>query len=117
MQQYNISKGIKGFWRLYEYSVRWSSMINEHAQRRADIVQFWRKHGLRATTEAFNVSRRTLYNWQKKMRESNGHFAALEPGSRAPKRRRVWNQRIIDEMRRVRTEHPNIGKEKIHIFL
>ena len=119
MQQFNISKGIKGFVRLYEYGVRWSRMATQQAQQRVKILTFWKKYGLKATTEAFGTSRRTLYTWQKKIRKSDGHLSALDPGSRAPhnKRKRIWNQRIIDEIRKIRTEHPNLGKEKIHIFL
>ena len=36
-------------------------MIAPDAQRRLEILGFWRRHGLAATREAFKISRRTLY--------------------------------------------------------
>lgn len=116
MEQYNISKGVRGFFRMVEYGVRWSRMYTQEAQRRSEILRFWGRHGLEATMEGFGVSRRTLYTWQKKMRESNGHLSALDPGSRIPKRkrRRIWDEKIINEIRRLRMEYPNLGKEKLH---
>lgn len=114
-----LSRGIKGFFRLYEYGVRWSRMYTNEAQRRSDILRFWRRHGEDTTKEAFGVSRRILYIWQRNTREGNGHLSALNSKSRAPKRRRrrAWDQRIIDEIRRLRMAYPNLGKEKLYVFL
>lgn len=104
---------------MYEYRLRWNHMITAEAQRRAKILQFWYKHGTAATEEAYNVSRRTLYVWKQKVRAGNGSLAMLNPGSTRPKqvRKRVWDQSIVYEIRRLRTEHPQLGKEKIHPFL
>src|SRR3989339_852869 len=53
MQQFNISKGVKGFFRLYEYGLKYDRMeITKEAQRRNEILQFWHKHGEEATKEA-----------------------------------------------------------------
>ena len=116
MRQFNISKGVRGFFRMYEYGVRWSRMHTEEAQKRSEILRFWMKHGEDATKEAFKVSRRTLYNWQKMIREGDGHISALDPKSRAPKtrRKRIWYQSVIEEIQRIRMKYPNLGKEKIH---
>jgi hypothetical protein len=37
-------------------------MENTEAKRKLRILTFWEKHGLLATLDAFEVSRRTLYN-------------------------------------------------------
>ena len=90
-------------------------MVHKDAQRRLEILKFWQTHGLAATVDAFKVSRRTLFVWKAKWRASS----TLTPGSTAPKRRRYrqWAPALIREIRRVRAEHPNFAKEKIHPLL
>jgi transposase InsO family protein len=90
-------------------------MVHKDAQRRSEILKFWQTHGLAATIDAFKVSRRTLYGWKTKW-EAHG---SLVPASTAPKRRRVrqWPTQVIAEIKRLRSEHPNLAKEKIHPFL
>jgi transposase len=109
-----IVERVKGFYRLADYALRWG-MIAPDAQRRLEILGFWRRHGLAATCEAFSVSRRTLYRWRAKLKAQGGNVAALVPGSTAPKqrRRRQWPAAIVTEIRRLRTEHPNLAKEKL----
>lgn len=94
-------------------------MITETAKKRLRILAFWNKHGTEAVEEAFGVKRRTLYLWQRRLKEGHGKLEALNPGSRSPKvkRRRLWNTRIIEELRRLRQEHPNLGAEKIYPLL
>lgn len=48
-----------------------------------------------------------------------GKLEALNEGSKAPHRRRKrsWPQQIISEIGRLRTEHPNLSKEKVYLFL
>ena len=72
-----------------------------------------------ATREAFKVSRRTLFGWRAKLHAEGGNLAALVPGSTAPKqrRRRQWPTPLVDEIRRLRTTHPNLAKEKLHLLL
>jgi transposase InsO family protein len=94
-------------------------MIAPDAQQRLTILQFWQRHGLAATGEAFQVSRRTLYGWRAKLQAEGGNVAALVPGSTAPKQRRQrqWPAAVVAEIRRLRTVHPNLGKEKLHLLL
>jgi len=93
--------------------------IAPDAQRRLEILDFWRRHGLDATREAFKVSRRTLFGWRARLRAEAGNVAALVPGSTAPKqrRRRQWPTALVDGIRRLRTAHPNLAKEKLHLLL
>ena len=114
MQIRHIGRGIKGFYRVAKYALRWG-MVHKDAQRRLEIVKFWHTHGLAATVDAFKVSRRTLFGWKAKCQAQ----ASLAPRSTAPKRRRQrdWPQAVIAEIQRIRREHPNFAKEKIHPFL
>lgn len=94
-------------------------MVTDEAKRRYEILVFWQKHGLCATTEAFKVKKRTLQNWKACLRSGRGMVESLNPKSRAPKnrRKRVWSSAVVSEIRRVREEHPNLGKEKIFVHL
>jgi len=94
-------------------------MIIEKALHKARVLAFWERHGLPATLEAFQMKRRTLFLWKKKLKEGGGDFEALNDISRAPKkrRRRLWPAPVIEEIRRLREVHPNLGKEKIYMLL
>jgi transposase InsO family protein len=118
MQIRPIVQRVKGFYRLADYALRWG-MIAPDAQRRLAILDFWRRHGIEATREAFRLSRRTLYGWRAKLKAEAGNVAALVPGSTAPKRRRQrqWPAALIAEIRRLRSVHPNLAKEKLYILL
>ena len=118
MQVRAVVQGVRGFYRLADYALRWG-MIAPTAQRRLEILEFWRRHGVEATQEAFRVSRRTLYAWRAKLKAEGGNVAALVPGSTAPKRRRQrqWPPALVAEIRRLRTLYPNLAKEKLHVLL
>lgn len=119
MQIKRISYGVRGFVRLANYAIRWQRMVTEEAKRRARILAFWQKHGLQATEEAFRVSKRTLFRWKRALLISEGKFEALNPRARRPAtlRRREWPREVVLEIRRIRNEHPNLGKEKLRLFL
>jgi len=96
--------------------IRFRDMITKEAIRRTEILAFWSKHGLQATLDAFKVKRRTLFYWKKKLREGKGKLESLNPNSRAPKRKRkrIWDWRVLAEIRHLREAHPNLGKEKLY---
>lgn len=118
MRVQHVGYHVKGFYRVAGYALRWG-MLGHDAHQRLAILQFWQRYGLAATVEAFKVSRRTLFLWRAKLRAEGGNPAALAPGSTAPKRRRLrqWPMPVIAEIRRQRTLHPNLGKEKLHELL
>ena len=108
----------KGFSRLYNYGLKYypNHMITKKAEQREKILLFWRKYGLEATTEAYDIKRATLYYWWKKYKDSGYLLTSLNPNSQA---RKTNNKRIIDpqiliEIKRLRLEEcPNMGKAKI----
>jgi len=67
VRQDYIGIGFRGFYKFAKYATN-VSMIDETANKRYKILQFWEKHGLEATIDAFKVSRRTLYNWKRKLK-------------------------------------------------
>ena len=114
-------RGIKGFVTVYNRAVRYAYMITEQAKKRYKILIHWKKHGLQSAIDAFSTSRRTLFNWQERLDKGGDKIEALNPGKRTPqkKRRRIWDCRILEEIRRLRSQevHPNLGAEKLHPLL
>lgn len=110
-------KGIR-FTTCYNRAVRWEHMTDK-AKKKFEILVFWEKHGLPATMDAFKLKRRTLFRWKKKLKTGHGKPEALEECSRMPqnKRLRVWPFEVLDEIKRLRMKHPNLGKEKLQILL
>jgi len=119
MRIFNKFKGTKGFISTWERVIRFRYMITEQAKERCRVLTFWKKHGTEATDEAFGVKRRTLFLWQKNLKEGGGKLEALNSKKKTPKnkRRRIWDYRLLEEIKRLRIEHPNLGADKIHPLL
>ena len=90
-------------------------MITKKALRKARVLAFWEKHGLQAAMEAFGVKRLTLFLWKRKLKEAEGKFEGLNEKKTTPKikRKRIWPLEILAEIKRLRWQHPNLGKEKL----
>ncbi len=52
-------------------------MIPHDVHHRLQILQFFARHGVAATGEAFGVSRRTLYRWKRGLTQAGGDPQAL----------------------------------------
>ena len=119
MRQFNVLRGTKGFITAWNDMIRFRYMITEQAKERVRILAFWEKHGNEATKEAFSISRRTLFRWQKALKNGVGKLEALNPGNKAPqrKRRRTISASIKECILAFRREHPRLGKDKVHALL
>jgi len=93
-------------------------MITKKALYKTRVLVFWEKYGLEAVMDAFKVKRRTLFYWKKQFKKEQKP-EALNEKSRTPKtkRKRLWPYEIIQEIKRIRKEHPNLGSEKTHPLL
>ena len=93
-------------------------MITEKAKYRLKVLAHWEKYGIEAAMHAFNIKRRTLYYWKNKYKSGNFVAEALNDQSKAPrrKRKRIWPEEIIKEIKRIRNEcpSPNLGEEKLY---
>jgi transposase InsO family protein len=116
MRQQNISRGIKGIFKVYESALRYQYMISDKALYKARALAFWEKHGLDATLDAFKVKRRSLFNWKKQFNHGGRVITALNDKKKIPKSKRVriWPDEIISEIKRLRWDHPNLGKDKLY---
>lgn len=109
-------RGLRGFIKVYESALRYRYMITEKALYKARALAFWEKHGLKATLDAFNAKRRTLFLWKKQFNEGGRLVQALTEKKKAPRRKRVrqWPEGVLAEIKRLRFIHPNLGKDKLY---
>lgn len=116
MQVQRIGYRVKGLYRVGRLGMKWG-MIAPDTEKRLKILRFWEEHGLRATMAAFEVSRRTLFEWKHRFKAEGAR--GLAPGSTRPKRLRrpKWPGLLVTEIRRLRTLHPNLGREKLKVLL
>ncbi|CUU82556.1 helix-turn-helix domain-containing protein [Campylobacter hyointestinalis] len=116
MQTDYLFNAIKGFKKFKEFGYTVSMRIDE-AQHRLKIINFYLQYGLKATLDAFSISKRTLYRWQSLY--NKGGSLALNPKSKRPKRYRVssFDRCIVKEIKRLRTIYPNICKDRLYYLL
>lgn len=90
--------------------------MNEEAITRAKALSHWHTYGIESAKDAFSVPTSTMYRWRAMLKKNRGHLSALNNKSRAPKRTRV---RVVpvglkEEIFRLRTQHPRMGKTQIY---
>ena len=119
MRTFNIFRGTKGFVSTWERVLRFRDMITNQAQQRVKILAFWQRHGEAATKEAFGVSRRTLFRWQRALTNTRGKLESLNPRSTAPasRRKRQVPEAITTRIIAIRSSHPRLGKDKVWSLL
>ena len=103
------------FGRFSDYGLRFLAMVSEKAQDRYRGLLFWEKYGLEATID----KRRTLYHWREQLKKGNDEIESLNEKSRTSRirRKRRWPKEILAEIRRLRTAHPNLSKQKLYPFM
>lgn len=116
MQIQHQMVGYPKYYQTADYALRLSVMA-DIATMRMKALHFWDKHGISAASEAFGVSCRTLYWWRQLL--NKGGPEGLIPHSKAPlvRRKKHWHPDVLKEIRRLRTELPNLGKEQIFVRL
>lgn len=119
MRQFNRFKGTVGFLSTWERVLRFRYMITEKAKKKARIITFFDKYGLKATYDAYGVSKATVYRWKNTLKNDTGNLECLNDKSRAPKRRRKreLNIRVNDYIINQRKKHYRIGKKKLTILI
>ena len=61
-------------------------MIAPNTEKRLKILRFWEEHGLKATIAAFEVSRRTLFDWEHRFKaEARGVWPRFHASQTAAK--------------------------------
>ena len=81
MQVRRIGYRVKGLYRVARLGMKWG-MIAPNTEKRLKILRFWEEHGLKATIAAFEVSRRTLFDWKHRFKAEGAR--GLAPVPRVP---------------------------------
>jgi putative transposase len=119
MQIFSIFRGINGFVTMYNRVLRFKSMHNiAEVRRRVEILDFYQKHGLDPTKDAYKVSRPTIFRWRRALTTSRGKLNALDPKKTRPKRcrTRYTDTWVIDRILLERKSQ-KLGKAKLHALL
>jgi transposase InsO family protein len=92
---------------------------DKQAQFRMEVLEFHKKWKLKATIDAYKISKPTIYRWKRLLITSSGRLESLIPKSRSPKTKRVMliNPKIVEFIKSLREEHHRLGKEKIKPIL
>jgi transposase len=77
-----VKRAIRGLQKALKLEEEESQEVKE----RIKALEFYKEFGMRAALKYANISRATLYNWQKKYKEYGK--AGLVAGNRCPKRKR-----------------------------
>jgi transposase InsO family protein len=116
MRQGNVLRNTRGFAKAAAAALKWRSMRNKaEVERRVKILDFWHKHGLEATKDAFGTPKATLYRWQQVLNRASGNVSVLDPKSTAPHQRRIRAIPPALEAAIIqwRTAHPRLGGKKL----
>ena len=111
-------KGTKECKTAYNRLIRFRYMVTEIAKYRFKVLKHWDKYGLESTIDAFDITERTLWYWKQRW-EKEKKLEALNPKRRTTikKRERLWDIRILEEIKRLREVYPNLGAGKIYPLL
>ncbi|OGI61314.1 hypothetical protein A2814_00755 [Candidatus Nomurabacteria bacterium RIFCSPHIGHO2_01_FULL_38_19] len=115
MRQFNKFKDTKGFITTWQRVLRFRYMITEQAKERCRILAFWEKHGATATEEAFKIKERTLFLWQRNLKQGLGKLEALNSKKRTPKnkRKRIWDASDFKELHNKLTQDIKDGDKQL----
>lgn len=86
---------------------------------RVKVLEHKEQYGIKSAIDAFDVSRSTIYLWQKKYLAKQKLPTALSPKSTKPKRVRKskLSPLLSEEIIRLRHKYSRMGKSKIKVFL
>lgn len=88
---------------------------SEVAKERMKIIKFYDQYGEAATTQAFGSDRKVISRWKQRLKTGHGQLTTLVPHKTTPHRTRTpqTDERIVDFIRKFRTDHPRTGKTKL----
>lgn len=89
------------------------------AQFRLHVLEYYYKWGLTPTLDAFGVKSSTLYDWKQAYETSGNKLISLVPRSTRPKtvRKMETDWRLVAFIKKMRTDHGNVGKYIIKPFV
>ena len=115
-----LFEGIVGYRRYMRFKQYLNVISHEEiVQEKLKLIKYLDTYGARATKDAFEVSRSTIYSWKKKYKDSRYDPISLINESKRPKstRRMIVDERVLSFIRNLRELNYRIGKEKIKVLL
>ena len=96
-----------------------NALNNDVVAFRIKVIEFFEEYNIKTTTDAFKISKTTLYRWRKKYLDSNKDPRSLLKQSTIPKNTRTSNTHwmLVEEIKSLRKEYGRLGKEKIKPLL
>lgn len=109
----------KGYINAMKYYKNIPKSIKAVQDFRVKVLGHKNQYGIESAIDAFNVSRSTIYLWQKRYLASRKLSASLSPKSTKPRRirRSKISYLLTEEVVRLRFKYPRMGKSKLKIFL
>lgn len=92
---------------------------SDPAKFRLHVLEYGKKHGVRATCEAFQVGRSTYHEWRQAFVRSKGRLVSLVPRSTRPNHTRTMrvDERLVALIKSVREQYGRIGKDKLRVLV
>jgi len=96
-----------------------SPKLSDPALFRLHALDHYSKYGWRSTSDAFSISKSTLYDWKRVFVESHRKPFSLVPKSTRPHHTRIMttDPRIVEFIKEMRVEYGNVGANIIKPFL
>lgn len=112
-----FSHGYNALMKTLTSSLKFAS--SDVAQFRLHVIEYGKKHGVKAALEAFHVGKSTYFEWQQALTKSQGKLIALVPKSTRPHTTRtmVVDERLLEFIRSVRETYGRVGKDKLKVLV
>lgn len=96
-----------------------SADLSDPAKFRLHVLDHYYKYGWKSASDAFGVSKSTLYDWKRSFESSGRKPTSLVPQSTRPHKTRVMttDHRLVEFIKQMRVDYGNVGKEIIKPFL
>lgn len=93
--------------------------LSDPAKFRFHVLQHYYKHGYKATVDAFQIGKSTLYDWKRSFELMSGKPSSLIPKNTSPinRRKMLTDPKLVEFIKSLRLEYGNLGKDKIKPFL
>lgn len=92
---------------------------SDPARFRLHVLEYGKKHGVKAALEAFHLGRSTYYDWRQAFSKTQGKLVSLVPKSTRPIHTRTMqvDARLVTLIKSVREQYGRIGKDKLKVLV
>lgn len=92
---------------------------SDPARFRLQVLNHGKRYGWRSACDAYKISKSSYFRWRGKLNKNQGKLCCLIPQKTNPKRTRrpQTSSFILSQIKTLRTEHGNLGKDKIKALI